>query len=588
MTDIAASDARTAETDIADQAASDLSLAVQLFLNDPLAFRGICLRGFGPVRDALVANMTARLSADYPVIKIPINVDHERLLGGVDLTATLSTGRRIERAGLIEQARGGIIVLPMAERMAQDVAAHIAQALDIQDIAVILLDDAVASDEAPPKAIMERIAFHGDCSRLRSLDAAQLADAAPETVSAQLSTDQQKSLVVTAAMLGIYSVRPLLFAQNVARSHAALFGQTHADDDDIAAAVRLILAPRATQLPPAPPPEDQPPPPEQEPPPDTPDDNPGDGDEEQSLEDIPLEDILLEAAAAAIPPNILEQMRDNIRSAGPSSAGKSGQKSKSNQRGRPLGARTGMPGNGKRLALIDSLRAAAPWQTIRRNAAAAAGRGEDRSKIHIRKSDLKVRHYEERRESLTIFAVDASGSSALARLAEAKGAVELMLAEAYVKRSQVALIAFRQNGAEILLPPTRSLTRARKALSALPGGGGTPIAAGLQAAQLMAEAAVKRGQSPTIAMLTDGKANVTREGAADRKTAMAEAEQAARMIAAQGLGSIVLDISPRPRPEAAALAAALRGRYFPLPRAQSAAMVEAIESVGQDTAAQRR
>ncbi|MEO1045514.1 MAG: magnesium chelatase subunit D [Pseudomonadota bacterium] len=570
------------DPDDADQALLDHSLAVQLFCNDPLGFRGICLRGFGPVRDALVINMVERLGADHPVVKIPINVDNERLLGGVDLTATLASGRRVERAGLIEQARGGILLIPMAERMAEDVAAHIAQALDTHEMAVILLDDSVETDEAPSRALIERIAFRCDLGRIRSLDIAELAPAPPESKNARLTKKQQKSLAVTAAMLGIYSVRPLLFAQNVARRHAALFGESSADDADLAAAVRLVLAPRATQLPPAEPSPEEQPPPEDEPPPEEPEDDPGDGDEEQSLEDIPLEDILLKAAVAAIPPDILDQIKDNIRSGGPSSAGKSGQKSKSTMRGRPLGTRPGIPGNGKRLALIDSLRAAAPWQTIRRNSTQAADQDADPDKIHIRKSDLRVRHFEERRESLTIFAVDASGSSALARLAEAKGAVELMLAEAYIKRSQVALIAFRQNGAEILLPPTRSLTRARRALSALPGGGGTPLAAGLIAAQQLAEAAVKRGQTPTIALLTDGKANVLGDGTPDRKGAMEEAENAARAIAAQALPAIVLDISPRPRPEAAALAAALRGRYFPLPRAQSAAMVEAIESVGQD------
>jgi magnesium chelatase subunit D len=155
-----------------------------------------------------------------------------------------------------------------------------------------------------------------------------------------------------------------------------------------------------------------------------------------------------------------------------------------------------------------------------------------------------------------------------------------MLAQAYVKRSQVALIAFRQSGAELLLPPTRSLTRARRALSALPGGGGTPLAAGLITASELAHGAAKRGQTPLIALLTDGKGNVQLDGAAGRDAAMAEAAAAARAIAQSGQASIVIDISPRPRAEAAELAATLGGRYLPLPQAHSAAMVAAIESVG--------
>jgi magnesium chelatase subunit D len=291
--------------------------------------------------------------------------------------------------------------------------------------------------------------------------------------------------------------------------------------------------------------------------------------------DAYLADILLEAAAAAIPPHILDGLTARASRGGRGSAGRAGQKQRSVQRGRPLGARAGVPGQGRRLALLATLRAAAPWQTIRRRAAGA----ERARAVEVRKADLHVRRFEQRASSLTIFAVDASGSSALARLAEAKGAVELMLAQAYVKRSQVALIAFRQAGAEILLPPTRSLTRARRALAALPGGGGTPLAAGLVAAGQLADAATRNGQTPTIAVLTDGKANVAVDGSANRATAMAEAETAAKALASSGANSIVIDISPRPREEAAALAVALGGRYLPLPQAGSAAMVAAIEQL---------
>jgi magnesium chelatase subunit D len=149
----------------------------------------------------------------------------------------------------------------------------------------------------------------------------------------------------------------------------------------------------------------------------------------------------------------------------------------------------------------------------------------------------------------------------------------------------VALIAFRQSGAEILLPPTRSLTRARRTLSALPGGGGTPLAAGLLEALKLADASEKRGQSPTIALLTDGKGNVTLDGEADRAVAMEEASSVAKQIAATNHHAIVIDIAPRPREEAAVLASALAGRYVALPRANSAAMVSAIESISEGAAA---
>lgn len=554
-----------------DPVLTDAELALHLFTRSTSLFGGIVLRGDGPVRDDMVAFLKTEIAPFGPVVKIPNNVDTERLLGGLDLTATLATGQGVLRSGLLENAAGGIVILPMAERLSVNVAAHIAQAMDGGDIAAVLLDDGQEIDEQPPMVLTERMAFHIDVSALRSFNATS----GPRTAIAmsavhRLDDAQLHAIATTSLALGIDSVRAIIFANATARAHAGFHGRVTVSEDDLTAAVRLVLAPRATQMPESSPPP--PPEPESEPPQEN---DPKDDDDSPNLDDIDLDDVILDAAAAAIPKHILDQIDGKSRRGGKAQGGKSGEKQKSAQRGRPLGSRPGIPGNGKRLSLIDSLRAAAPWQNIRQQMAPAG----DMRKIHIRKSDLRVRHYEQRSESLTIFAVDASGSSALSRLAEAKGAVEMMLAQAYVKRSQVALIAFRQSSAEILLPPTRSLTRARRALAALPGGGGTPLAAGLLAARQLAEAAQRAGQTPTIAVLTDGKANVASDGTAQRETAMAEAADVAKGISLAGFNCIVIDISPRPREEAAALAESLGGRYLPLPQAQSATMVAAIESL---------
>ena len=554
-----------------DEVIGDAELALHLFIRNPSLLGGIVVRGDGPVRDEMLAFAKQEIGERGPVAKIPSNVDSDRLLGGLDLSATLAAGRGVMRAGLLEGAAGGIVIVPMAERVMAGVAAHIAQAMDGGDVAAILLDDSCGSDEAPPRVLTERMAFYSDVSDLRSFNHSSWPNALPLPKVDRLNDEQLHAIAATASALGVDSARALIFAHKAARAHAALHGRTSANDEDIAATVRLVLAPRATQMP-----QMEPPPPEQEQDDQPPENEPEDNADNRDIEDIDLQDIILDAAAAAIPKHILDQIDAKTMRGGKGQAGRSGQKQKSAQRGRPLGSRPGVPGNGKRLSLIDSLRAAAPWQNIRRQAACE---GDPRT-IHIRKSDLRVRHYEQRTESLTIFAVDASGSSALSRLAEAKGAVEMMLAYAYVKRSQVALIAFRQSAAEILLPPTRSLTRARRALAALPGGGGTPLAAGLMASQQLAEAANRSGQTPTIAVLTDGKANVAIDGTANRAAAMDEAHRAATTLAQLALNCIVIDISPRPREEAAQLAEALNARYLPLPQAQSAAMVAAIESLG--------
>ena len=497
-----------------DVTISDAELALLLFVRSPAAFGGIILRGDSPVRDEMLSDARAAILASGPVVKIPCNVDGERLLGGLDLTATLSAGKSIMRSGLLSAASGGAVILPMAERIAANVAAHVAQAMDDGNLAVILLDDGAEPDESPPAILLERAAFHCDLSHLRTRSTTVWPNAISLASVATLTDAQYHAIASTAVALGVGSLRPLIFTNLAARAHAALHGRAIAIDADIIAAVGLVLSPRATQIPqmepPPPEPEQNEPPPENEPP-----ENESPEDD-RKIEDMDLEDIMLDAAAAAIPKHILDQIDSATRRGGKGAAGKSGQKQKSASRGRPMSARPGTPGNGKRLALIDSLRAAAPWQNTRRQAATA---GDTRT-IHIRTSDLRVRHFEQRSETLTIFAVDASGSSALSRLAEAKGAVEMMLAQAYVKRSQVALIAFRQSAAEILLPPTRSLTRARRALAALPGGGGTPLAAGLIAAGQLAETAARAGQTPLIAVLTDGKGNVAMDGSANRTVAM--------------------------------------------------------------------
>jgi len=277
---------------------------------------------------------------------------------------------------------------------------------------------------------------------------------------------------------------------------------------------------------------------------------------------------MVEAAAASIPADLLAQL---IKGQVPRRGGAgSGKKRKSGLRGKPLGARPGMPRGGARLALIDTLRAAVPWQGVRRKQS-----GSD-APIIMRKDDLRVRRFEEKAARVTIFAVDASGSAAAARLAEAKGAVELMLAQAYVTRSEVALIAFRGENAEMLLPPTRSLTRARRALAELPGGGGTPLALGLNAAREAAQAVTARGRMASLVVLTDGRANIDAEGQPGRSRASEDAQTAAKAIARAGFDALVVDISARPGGEGPALAEALAGRYLALPRADATALHAAI------------
>jgi magnesium chelatase subunit D len=256
---------------------------------------------------------------------------------------------------------------------------------------------------------------------------------------------------------------------------------------------------------------------------------------------------------------MLEELRQQ---GGGKARGRSAASAVTPRHGRRIGSRAGDPRTGARLDLVDTLRAAAPWQRLR---------GARPGKIAVRRQDFRVQRCKAKKGTTIIFCVDASGSSALHRMAEAKGAVELLLAESYVRRDRAALIGFRGTRAEILLPPTRSLARAKRAIAALPGGGGTPLATALVAAgQLASQVASERdGGSLLLVLLTDARANVALDGTGGRPRAEADAEAAARALRTMGVPTLLIDTAPRPGAFAASLAAAMGGRYIPLPTADA-------------------
>lgn len=544
----------------------DALLALRLFMMAPANLGGLCLRGGGPARDLVLDRLR---DGDIEVRRMPAHIDGERLLGGVDVAASLAAGRTIRQRGMLDEAAGGVLMVPLAERLPADTAGKLAQAIDsvshAERFGLVLLDDGIDTDDAAPACLSERVAFLCDLSQVDSLRCTVPEPTKPIDCAKvkQLGEGQLASIAATAAALGIASLRPPLFAAETARIHAALHGRDEVGTSDLEIAARLVLAPRATQIPQI---EQEPDAQEQE------DRQSSDGrDEDSDPGDRPLDDVVLEAAAAAIPPDLLATLSSGkARRIAQGSGG--GKRRKSALRGKPLGARPGMPRGGARLALIDTLRAAVPWQALRRREAEK----DEAKRLVLLREDLRIRRFEERSAKVTIFCVDASGSAAAARLAEAKGAVELMLAQAYATRSEVALVAFRGTSAELILPPTRSLTRARRTLAELPGGGGTPLALGLQVGREVAEAAEMRGRTSHLVVLTDGRANIAADGKANRSRAAEDVEAAARAIAARGIESLVVDISSRPGPDSARLAQSMQARFLALPMADARKLHAAV------------
>ncbi len=578
---------------------ADASLAASLFSVDPVGLGGVLVRAqAGPVRDRWLGQVRGCLPPASPWRLVPCHVTDERLLGGLDLAATLRAGRPVSERGLLAESDGGVVVLAMAERLSASMVARLTAVMEAGEVVlqrdglstrsparfgVIALDEGLAEDEGPAAGLVDRLALHLDLAGIGLRDLGNLGED-PEAVEAarrrlpgiDCDDEVREALCAAAMAFGIPSLRAPLLALRVARAHAALQGRERVAEPDVTAAARLVLAPRARCLPAAEPPPEEDEAPNEPPPPE--DGDAGSEQPEPSPED--LQDIVLAATQAALPSDLLARLRlaEGGR-ARASTAGRAGAKRQSKRRGRPAGSRRGALGAGARLNVVDTLRAAAPWQTIRRRDAARRPAAPDRpARVLVRADDFRVTRFKHRSETTSIFAVDASGSAALHRLAEAKGAVELLLAECYIRRDQVALVAFRGKGAEILLPPTRSLVRAKRSLASLPGGGGTPMAAGLDAALALAESVRRKGQTPIVILLTDGRANVTRQGVGDRKQAFDEALVAARRFRLEGLVALVVDSSPRGDVSAERLAAEMDARYLALPRADAASLSQAVRA----------
>ena len=243
--------------------------------------------------------------------------------------------------------------------------------------------------------------------------------------------------------------------------------------------------------------------------------------------------------------------------------------------GRPTGVRAGEPRAGARLNVVETLRAAAPWQPLRRRES-----GDQTAASQVRRDDFRITRFRQRTRTTTIFVVDASGSAALNRLAEAKGAVELLLADCYVRRDRVALLAFRGTGAELLLPPTRSLVRAKRSLSALPGGGGTPVAAGIDAALALADAIRRKGETPVAGHAHRwARQRRPRRRRPGRPRAEAEALAAARALrAGRAHRAAGRHLAPG-RSSGQRLAAEMGALYLPLPYADADALSRAVRAV---------
>ena len=624
---------------------NDAMTSLQLLQIDSHGWGGIWLRApFGPVRELWLRHLS---ETELNTVKLPGNIDIERLLGGIDLSRTLQSGLLQMQTGLLQQADLGLVCISMAERFPTALIAPMTQAMDTQSLpplkinntessvrtqfGVVALDESMADDPPMSPALQERLGLWFDLQDIAPSDVSDVSlntrkdDNALDVMGIQIApdalarmkqslphiqwTDEQVLAVCSTAQgLGIDSLRVPTLALRVACCHAALHARSHIADDDLAFAARRVLAPRATQLPaPAENASDTEPQnssdssaePDQAQeqssnslePTETPNPSESAKDEEDTSSndtseedtntqdevplDLPssenLQEMMIAAALASLPPDVLEGLLTKPGRNLGNTSGRSGQFRSGTQRGRPLPPRTGRPGGHARLHILSTLRAAAPKQRLRGNT--------QQGRVAIRSEDFHVHRYQQHSASCLILALDASGSAALQRLAEAKGAVELLLQQSYARRDSVCIVSFKGAKAQLLLPMTRSLVRAKRAMMGLPGGGGTPLALALKMACEQATQLQRQGVTPILVVLSDGRANVNLQGLGGRAQAQADAQQWAAQWRQTGHRCLWIDTSLQPDTQVQNMAQTMGGSYLPMPQVQAQRMASAMENL---------
>lgn len=572
-------------------------LAAALLAMDPAGFGGAVLRSTRfDAAERWLAAVRAGLPEGAAMSRLPLGIPDDRLLGGLDLAMTLAQGRPVAERGLLSRTDGGVLVLPCAERASRALVSRLTEVLDTGTavprghavveplparVAIVALDESNGDDEQISDALADRLAFHltldaGDVAaadEVALFTADELARAASRLSRVTITDARIAMLVAVATAFGIDSLRAVSLAVRTARGCAALDGRDAVTDDDCGAAASLVLGPRATRRPAAAeaPPEEE----EQPPPPPTEPDDRDESSDPPSLDEMKeLEELLVRAVQATLPVGLMIDAPPRTARSGAAS-GRSGGDRSGGTRGRQVGTRRGDPRAGGRLDLLETLRAAAPWQRLR----PAPPHDTGRVRVRVRPDDFRLRRLIEPAGTTAIFVVDASGSAALNRMAEAKGAVELLLAEAYCRRDEVGLISFRGDAAEILLPPTRAIAAAKRALAALPGGGGTPLASAIDRAREMVTQARRAGNDTVVVFLTDARANIARNGAPGRPQAEADALASAAALRLLNGTTLFIDTSPRPAEQAQRMAAAMGARYVALPRCDAKGIHAAVNAL---------
>ncbi|XYK82065.1 MAG: VWA domain-containing protein [Labrenzia sp.] len=605
-----------ARPELAPNTWQDALLAAQALKAGGARLGGLWLKArAGGVRDAYLDHLAALLGHDQPWVRVPSSVSLQGLTGSVDIPATALAGRVITQPGLLAKADQGVLLIPMAERVEAPVAALIGETMDrracpkagrsadsaAEDAAnflVVAVDEGANPEEHLHKALGDRLGLMIDLNAIPWSEVASHSPGAERTYSViaadVIISDELISLLSRLAFAaGVSSLRTLKHLSRLCQTLAALEERSTVSEADALTAVRLCLGLSLALQPNNPVEENQ-----------TQFEDNGQSEQQDAgpkqdgenqdkntpataEQDLSALSELLAAVEAGTIDGLPEFLADANKSSPRARSGKSGAVRKDARRGRPVSTSRMPPRPDARPNILATLRAAAPWQLIRnRNRDILATKLERtiaapprrKPRTLITRDDYRYQRLRHETPSTAIFVVDASGSTALERLGETKGAIEQLLSRCYVRRDEVAMIAFRGTQAETLLSPTRSLVMAKRKLAGLPGGGPTPLAAGLERGLELALSVRRQGSTPVLVLMTDGRGNIALDGTPDRTRAAEQVHGLAEQCRAHEIRAICIDIARRPRESVSTLASTMGADLHILRHADSRAMSDLVNA----------